>query len=296
MTTTGSPAGTRALLSAEQLTRMFGSFTAVSDVNFTVEPGEVVGLLGANGAGKTTVIRMLIGLLVPTAGRALLLGQEPSLEVRRHLGYVPQSMGLYTDLTVAENVRFSAGAFGVEAAKLRAPLAGLSDRLVGDLSLGLQRQLAFVIALQHRPDVLVLDEPTSGVGPLSRAQLWDTIREQADNGTGVLITTHYMAEASECDRLLLMFEGKLIAQGSERDVVGDTTAIEVETDSWAAAFAALAAADQPVTLFGRGVRVADSDPAAVRAILGAAGVEATLAEVPATLEERMASLASRRTP
>ncbi|MGV1037327.1 MAG: ABC transporter ATP-binding protein [Candidatus Nanopelagicales bacterium] len=295
MTAAGSSAGSRSLLSAEQLTRTFGSFTAVSDVNFTVEPGEVVGLLGANGAGKTTVIRMLIGLLVPSTGRALLLGQEPSLEVRRHLGYVPQSMGLYTDLTVTENVRFSAGAFGVEPATLRPPLIALADRLVGDLSLGLQRQLAFVIALQHRPDVLVLDEPTSGVGPLSRAHLWDTIRDQADDGTGVLITTHYMAEATECDRLLLMFQGKLIAQGSERDVVGDTTAIEVETDSWAAAFEALAAADQPVTLFGRGVRIADSDPDAVREILGAAGVEARLAEVPATLEERMASLASRGT-
>ncbi|MFZ2382272.1 MAG: ABC transporter ATP-binding protein [Candidatus Nanopelagicales bacterium] len=292
---TDSSARPQSLLSAEQLTRTFGSFTAVSDVNFTVEPGEVVGLLGANGAGKTTVIRMLIGLLVPSAGRALLLGKEPSLEVRRHLGYVPQSMGLYTDLTVAENVSFSAQAFGVAPAQLRPPLDGLADRLVADLSLGLQRQLAFVIALQHRPDVLVLDEPTSGVGPLSRAHLWDTIREQADNGTGVLITTHYMAEASECDRLLLMFQGKLIAQGSERDVVGDTSAIEVETDSWAAAFEALVNADQPVTLFGRGVRVADSRPDAVQNILAAAGVEARLTEVPATLEERMASLASRGT-
>ena len=280
------------LLQADRLSRRFGAFTAVDDVSFTVGPGEVVGLLGANGAGKTTVIRMLLGLLAPTAGRALLLGQVPDLDVRRRLGYVPQSMGLYQDLSVEHNLEFSAGSYDAPVAVLKPPLLELRDRLVGDLSLGLQRQLAFVVALQHRPEVLVLDEPTSGVGPLSRAGLWDTIRGEAEHGTGVLVTTHYMSEAAECDRLLLMFAGRLIAAGSEADLIGDTTAVAVSTQDWAAAFKVLGDAGEPVTLVGRGVRVADRDARQVARLLSDAGVPATCDQVPATIEERMASLAS----
>ncbi|MCH9816301.1 MAG: ABC transporter ATP-binding protein [Actinomycetia bacterium] len=278
-------------MAAESLTRKFGQFTAVADVSLSVAPGEVVGLLGANGAGKTTLIRMLLGLLAPSAGRALLLGEEPGREVRRELGYVPQSMGLYPDLTVLQNLEFSASTYSVPVASLPERLLPYEHRLVAELSLGLQRQLAFVVALQHKPKALVMDEPTSGVGPLSRANLWDTVREQADLGTGVLVTTHYLSEAVECDRLLLMSGGRLVAQGSQADLVGDTTALEIKTESWQDAFAALSAADQMVTLAGTGVRVADADPKAVRQILAQASVAAEVAQVPATIEERMAALA-----
>ncbi len=143
----------------------------------------------------------------------------------------------------------------------------------------------------HEPEVLVLDEPTSGVDPLARAALWDTIREQADRGAGVLVTTHYMQETAQCDRLLLMSRSRLVAQGSEADIIGTTTAYAVRTDDWAAAFAVLNAAGEPVMLAGRDVRVSDSDPDRLRAVLSAAGMTADVREVPATIEDRMMVLA-----
>ncbi len=283
------------LVRATRVSRAFGGVPAVDDVSMDVRPGEVVGLLGANGAGKTTLIRLLLGLLPVTAGSVELLGGAPDRERRRHLGYVPQSLGLYRDLTVGENLAFTAQAYGAAPAQLTEALRGSADVLVGDLSLGLQRQVAFLAALAHVPQVLVLDEPTSGVDPLARAALWDTIREQADRGTGVLVTTHYMQEAAQCDRLLLMSRARLVAQGSEADIVGDTAAAAVRTDDWAAAFAALNAAGEPVMLAGRDVRVADSDVDHLRAVLAAAGIAAEVVAVAATIEERMMVLA-RETP
>ena len=283
------------LVRATRVSRAFGDTLAVQDVSMDVRPGEVVGLLGANGAGKTTLIRLLLGLLPVTAGSVELLGGAPDRERRRHLGYVPQSLGLYRDLTVAENLSFTAQAYGAAPAQLTEVLRDSADVLVGELSLGLQRQVAFLAALAHAPQVLVLDEPTSGVDPLARAALWDTIREQADRGTGVLVTTHYMQEAAQCDRLLLMSRARLVAQGSEADIVGDTTAAAVRTDDWAAAFAALNAAGEPVMLAGRDVRVADSDVDHLRAVLADAGIGAEVVAVAATIEERMMVLA-RETP
>jgi len=283
------------LVRATRVSRAFGDTLAVQDVSMDVRPGEVVGLLGANGAGKTTLIRLLLGLLPVTAGSVELLGGAPDRERRRHLGYVPQSLGLYRDLTVGENLAFTAQAYGAAPAQLTDALRGSADVLVGELSLGLQRQVAFLAALAHAPQVLVLDEPTSGVDPLARAALWDTIREQADRGTGVLVTTHYMQEAAQCDRLLLMSRARLVAQGSEADIVGETTAAAVRTDDWAAAFAALNAAGEPVMLAGRDVRVADSDVDHLRAVLAAAGIGADVVAVAATIEERMMVLA-RETP
>jgi ABC-2 type transport system ATP-binding protein/ribosome-dependent ATPase len=282
---------TGSLLRATRVTRRFGDFTAVDDVSMDVQAGEVVGLLGANGAGKTTVLRMLLGLLAPTSGATELLGGEPDRGRRSRMGYVPQGLGLYRDLTLRENLAFSAQAYGVAAPEPSGALAPFADVLVRDLSLGVQRQLAFVAALQHRPEVLVLDEPTSGVDAVARAALWDTIREQAGSGTGVLVTTHYMQEAEQCDRLLLMSGGRLVAQGSEADVVGDTTSVAVSTDDWARAFAVLDAAGEPVMLAGRAIRVADADPAQLRAVLDAAGIVAQLEPVRATIEERMMVLA-----
>ena len=284
---------TDTVLRADAVTRRFGSFTAVDAVSMDVGRGEVVGLLGANGAGKTTLIRMLLGLVATSQGRVEVLGGAPDRAHRRRLGYVPQNLGLYTDLTVTENLAFVAGAYGVAAPSLDNDLARYSDVLVGDLPLGAQRQVAFVAALSHRPEVLLLDEPTSGVDALSRALLWDTIRERSDDGVGVLVTTHYMQEAQQCDRLLLMAAGQLVAQGSVSDIVGTTTAVAVHARDWAAAFAALNAAGQPVILAGRDVRVADAAPDAVRESLARAGIEATVESVPATIEERMLVLARR---
>ncbi len=282
---------TSVLLRAGRVTRRFGAFTAVDDVSMQVQPGEVVGLLGANGAGKTTLIRMLLGLIAVTSGRVELLGGPPDRERRRRLGYVPQGLGLYGDLTVRENLSFSARAYDTAEPVLPPALAENADVLVRELPLGAQRQVAFLAALAHSPEVLVLDEPTSGVDALARAALWDTIRAQAEQGAGVLVTTHYMQEAQQCDRLLLMSNGQLVAQGSEADIVGSTTAVAVHTGDWAQAFAALNAAGAPVMLAGRAIRVANADPAELQAVLTAAGVEATLQPVPATIEERMLVLA-----
>ena len=279
------------LLASDRVGRTFGAFTAVDDVTMGVGPGEIVGLLGANGAGKTTLIRMLLGLIATTTGDVELLGGPPDRERRRRLGYVPQGMGLYRDLTVRENLAFSTQAYGAAQPDLPEALRAGADRLVADLPLGLQRRLAFLTALAHDPEVLVLDEPTSGVDALARAALWDTIHEQAETGVGVLVTTHNMAEAEQCDRLLLMSAARLVAQGSEADIIGSTTAIGIRTTDWARAFAVLNRAGQPVMLAGRDVRVADADADQVRAILADAGMSAEVFGVPATIEERMMVLA-----
>jgi ABC-2 type transport system ATP-binding protein len=282
---------TAVLLRAGHVTRRFGGFAAVDDVSMQVQPGEVVGLLGANGAGKTTLIRMLLGLLAVTSGSVAMLGGPPDRQRRRRLGYVPQGLGLYGDLTVAENLRFSARAYGSASPVLPPSLRAHAGVLVRELPLGAQRQVAFLAALAHSPEVLVLDEPTSGVDALARAALWDTIRAQAEQGAGVLVTTHYMQEAQQCDRLLLMSDGRLVAQGSEADIVGSTTAVAVHTGDWAQAFAALNAAGAPVMLAGRAIRVANADPGELAGVLEAAGIEASLEPVPATIEERMLVLA-----
>ncbi|GHF75548.1 ABC transporter ATP-binding protein [Streptomyces thermodiastaticus] len=282
--TSGAP---EALLVADHVTKRFGTFTAVDDVSMHVEPGEIVGLLGANGAGKTTLIRTLLGLAVPTEGRVLAFGRTPDRTTRRRLGYVPQGLGLWGTLTVAENISFACAAFESAPPALDPALDAVQDRLVADIGLGLQRQLAFALALAHRPALLVLDEPTSGVEPLARARLWETVHAQADAGTGVLVTTHYMQEAQQCDRLVLMSRGRAVAAGTEDEIIGDTTACEVETDDWAATFAALDKAGLPVTLTGTRVRLADTTSDTVRKALESAGLTGEVHEVKATLEEKM---------
>jgi ABC-2 type transport system ATP-binding protein/ribosome-dependent ATPase len=270
-------------LEAARVSRRFGDFVAVDEVDLAVEPGEVVGLLGANGAGKTTLMRMLLGLLAPTAGLVRLFGRPPDREARRRIGYVPQGLGLYRDLTGDENLAFVAGAFGVPAA---VPVED-GGVLIGRLPLGTQRRIAFEAALQHRPDALILDEPTSGVSPLARARLWEQIREAAAGGAAVLVSTHAMDEARQADRLVLMHLGRVVGRGSERDIVGARTAVEVRTAEWHDAFTALDAAGLPATLAGRRVRVAGAGPDRVESVLASAGIAAQVTRVPATLEEAM---------
>jgi ABC-2 type transport system ATP-binding protein/ribosome-dependent ATPase len=243
---------------------------------------------------------MLLGLLATSVGQVLLFGEPPSRRTRQRLGYVPQTLGLYDDLTPAENLAFSEAAFGthpgrggrrVTASALPESLRPFSRTVVGSLPLGVQRSAAFAQALDHRPDLLILDEPTSGVDPLARARLWETVAVAAAAGTGVLVTTHYMDEAQECDRLMVMADGRVVAEGTAGQIAGDArvTVVEtVEAGSWARAFAALEAAGLPAALVGRTLRVPGADPAEVRRALGP--IEASVTGAPATLEERFFEL------
>jgi ABC-2 type transport system ATP-binding protein len=269
-------------------TRMFGHLAAVRDVDLQVAPGEVVGLLGANGAGKTTLIRMLLGLLPPSRGEVHLFGQPPSIDTRRRLGYLPQGLGLYDDLTPAENMAFARAAFGGEGGELPAGLKPISRIPVGRLPLGVQRRVAFAQALGHQPDLLVLDEPTSGVDPLARARLWETIRDAADAGAGVLVTTHHMEEAQECDRLVVMADGRVVAEGAVAAIVGSAVVTVVETRDWATVFEVIEQAGQVADLVGRSLRVPGATPAQVRELVGP--IQAKIYTMPATLEERFLEL------
>ncbi|MGC8856339.1 MAG: ATP-binding cassette domain-containing protein [Anaerolineae bacterium] len=220
------------VVSVENLTRRFGDFVAVDHVNFTVGAGEVVGYLGPNGSGKTTTIRMLLGLLAPSEGRATVLGYDAftqAEEVRARSGYMSQKFALYDDLTVLENLTFYAGVYGIRERERIARtidlvgLHGHESTLTRALSTGWRQRLALGIALVHQPRLLFLDEPTSGVDPTARRAFWDLIYELADGGVTVFVTTHYMDEAEYCERVGIMRAGKLLAMdtptGLKRSVI-----------------------------------------------------------------------------
>jgi drug efflux transport system ATP-binding protein len=214
----------------EDLVKRFGTFTAVDRVSFDAHRGEVLGFLGPNGAGKSTIIRILCGLLRPTSGRVRVAGLDVTREpeaVRARIGYMSQRFSLYNDLTAVENLRLFAGLYGVPAGELdgrirwavgMAGLSGREDELVGTLAGGWKQRLALGCAVLHRPPIVFLDEPTSGVDPLSRRQFWELIHQMAATGVTVFVSTHYMDEAEYCNRLALIDRGHLVALGTPGDL------------------------------------------------------------------------------
>jgi ABC-2 type transport system ATP-binding protein len=229
----------------EDLVKTFGSFVAVDHIRFQVEKGEIFGFLGPNGAGKSTTIRMLCGLLLPTSGKGSVAGfdimREPE-KIKQVIGYMSQKFSLYDDLTVAENLHFFGGIYGLSGPSQRereaevmemSSLEELRDRMTRDLAVGWKQRVALGCAILHSPSILFLDEPTSGVDPISRRNFWRLIRQMGERGATAFVTTHYMDEAEYCDRLALIYQGKIIALGTPSELKSKTLpqgVLEVECD------------------------------------------------------------------
>lgn len=218
------------ILSVRELTKRFGTFTAVDRISFEVRRGEIFGFLGANGAGKTTAMRMLCGLSYPTAGSGTVAGYDIATQgeaIKRRIGYMSQRFSLYDDLTVMENIRLFGGIYGLSRREILRRAAELLRRLgfrgeartrVGALPLGWKQKLAFAVATLHRPEVVFLDEPTGGVDPVTRRQFWELIYEAAAGGTTIFVTTHYMDEAEYCSRVSIMVDGRIRAIGTPAEL------------------------------------------------------------------------------
>jgi len=226
---TSAPTHTHAV-ETDQLSRLFGTFTAVDRVSLTVDYGEIFGFLGANGAGKTTAIRMLCGLLLPSSGSGRVAGfdiyRQPEL-IKQHIGYMSQKFSLYPDLTGRENLDFYGAAYGLGNAVLRARIDELTERLelgqfihhlAGKLPVGWRQRLALAAAILHQPRIIFLDEPTGGVDPIFRRRFWGLLYELAESGVAIFVTTHYMDEAEYCGRLSIMHRGGIIEQGRPFDL------------------------------------------------------------------------------
>ncbi|HUC61247.1 MAG TPA: ABC transporter ATP-binding protein [Alphaproteobacteria bacterium] len=271
---------------AEGLVKRFGAFTAVDGVSFAIARGEIVGFLGPNGAGKSTTIRMLAGLLKPSAGRARVAGYDVAREperVRERIGYMSQKFSLYGDLTVAENLRFFGGIYRVARAELvarmdfaieMAGLVGREDALVSTLAGGWKQRLALGCAILHRPPILFLDEPTSGVDPESRRRFWDLIHALAADGVAVLVSTHYMDEAEYCNRVALIDRGRLIEMASptafkRRELGGALVALEGEGIGGVIAALRDAPGVRDAVLFGNSIHALVESEEAARASLPA---------------------------
>ena len=211
------------VIETEELTKTFGDFTAVNAISFEVKKGEIFGFLGANGAGKTTAMKMLIGISKPTSGKAKVAGFDVYTQtesIKKNIGYMSQKFALYDDLTVKENITFFGGIYGLKRAKIKEKMKQLiaelglehiADQLVGSLPLGWKQKLSFSVALLHEPKIVFLDEPTGGVDPITRRQFWEMIYKSASQGTTIFVTTHYMDEAEYCDRVSIMVDGRIEA-------------------------------------------------------------------------------------
>jgi len=256
----------------EGLSKIFGDFVAVDHIHFQVRKGEIFGFLGPNGAGKSTTIRMLCGLLMPTSGKGTVAGfdivEEPD-KIKQVIGYMSQKFSLYDDLTVEENLHFFGGIYGLSGSQQkererealeRAGLQDLRDRITRTLAAGWKQRLALACALLHQPDILFLDEPTSGVDPISRRNFWSLIQHMAEKGVTVFVTTHYMDEAEYCDRLALIYQGKIVALGTPTGLKMETLSrgiLEVGCDPLIPALDLLKKAEwtSEAAVFGEGLHV-----------------------------------------
>ena len=296
-----------AAVSVRDLRKHFGAFHAVDGVSFDVAAGEIFGFLGANGAGKSTTIRMLCGLLRPTSGDASVLGHDVARDpegVKKRIGYMSQRFSLYDDLSVRNNLRFFGGVYGLRGSELRereqwavrmSGLEGMERRLTGELPGGWKQRLALASAVMHRPRVLFLDEPTSGVDPLSRRRFWQLIEEMAHEGVTVFVTTHYLDEAEHCDRIALMSKGRIVALGSVealRSVFAGRAVLEVTCPRVVDALETLSrlAEVREISVFGTKLHAIVDDAAPARrrieAALAADGnVPADLASIVPSLED-----------
>ena len=217
---------TEKVIEVEGLTKKFGSFYAVKNISFDVEQGEIFGFLGANGAGKTTAMKMLCGLWKPSSGKAIVAGYDvfkQQNKIKENIGYMSQKFSLYEDLTVLENIRFFGGIYRLSDKEIKTRsselvtmlgLGEVKDSLLSSLPLGWKQKLAFSIALIHKPKIVFLDEPTGGVDPVTRRQFWESIYSAAESGTTIFVTTHYMDEAEYCDRISMMVDGEIKGLGT----------------------------------------------------------------------------------
>ncbi|MFA5111432.1 MAG: ABC transporter ATP-binding protein [Desulfobaccales bacterium] len=295
----------------KNLSRFFGKFKAVDNISFEVYRGEIFGFLGPNGAGKSTTIRMLNGLLLPTSGEGLVGGFDiirDNARIKQHIGYMSQRFSLYEDLTAEENLTFFGGVYGLAQGQLKQritevlSLVGLEDRrhdLTRTLALGLKQRLALASAIIHEPSILFLDEATSGVDPISRRNFWDLIYAMAQEGRTILVTTHYMEEAEFCDRLVLIYQGRIIAQGAPgelKDQVTETI-LALTPDDLDGALDLIKRLPQvaEAAVFGDGLHIAttrpdETEPAIKETLtahhIGFGGIE----RVPPSLEDAFISL------
>ena len=275
----------------EGLTRRFGDFTAVDNISLAIGKGEIFGFLGPNGAGKSTTIKMLCGLLQPTGGKGFVGGNDimrESEEIKKHIGYMSQKFSLYDDLTVEENINFFSGIYKVSREKKRGrmewvlEMSGLKDRrnsVTKTLPGGFKQRLALGCAILHEPPILFLDEPTSGVDPISRRNFWDLIYEMARKSTTIFVTTHYMDEADYCDRLALIYRGRVIAEGTPsemRQKYMKRDVLEIEVDRLVAASEAVYKNGIETAIFGSLLHVtvdnAEQDIPRIEALLKKEGI------------------------
>lgn len=291
----------------DHLTKTFGDFTAVDEVTFVIRRGDIFGFLGPNGAGKTTTIRILLGLLRPSSGTATVLGRDVERhaeEIRQRIGYMSQHFSLYNDLTVGENLDFYGRTYGVRGKDLErrkgfavemAGLKGRKDELTRNLAGGWKQRLALGAAILHQPHMLFLDEPTAGVDPISRRQFWELLYDLAEEGTTILVTTHYMDEAEHCQELAFIHRGRIIAQGSPQEIKTKTMegqVLEIDCDDPTSAREILQGLDlfADVALYGALIHVVGKDVKArrervSRALRQASVIVRSIDLIPPSLED-----------